>query len=152
MKSNLIKVFSLFLFVMVFSIQSKAQTPDYSEYTSEFFSHPKSYSVESHTLKFLGPSGVTNYNEGESSFSVTSNGFSYKFKDGSGSTHTIKSPLKNVTVLTSRGDVQMQMYILDDDTAVRVIRYNDGHCVVYQYVLNNASGKYVNNNWFTLRK
>ncbi|MGN0207654.1 MAG: WG repeat-containing protein [Muribaculaceae bacterium] len=129
-----------------------SNTQNYSEYTREFFSTPKSYSIESHTLKMLGPSGVTQYKPGESSFSVTSNGFTYKFKDGSGSSRKITSPLKNVTVLTSKGDIQMQMYILDNGIAVRVIRYNDGHCVVYQYVLNNSTGKYITYDWFTLRK
>lgn len=133
-------------------MSSNAQTTNYCEYTSEFFSNPKSYSIEDHTLKMMLPLGVTQYKPGESSFSVTSNGFAYKFKDGSGSSRKITSPLKNVTVLTSQGDVQMQMYILDNGIAVRAIRYNDGHCVVYQYVLNNATGKYINNDWFTLRK
>lgn len=146
--------FLTFVFVIALAIpmQIQAQSTDFSEYTQKFFSQPKSYSIESHGLAMLGPEGLTTYKAGESSFTVTSNGFSYRFKDGSGSTRQITSSLKNVTVLTSRGDVTMQMYVLDNGQAVRAIKYTDGHCVVHMYTLNNSSGKYVHIDWFTLRK
>lgn len=146
--------FLTFVFVIALAIpmQIQAQSTDYSEYTRNFFSQPKSYSIESHGLVMLVPEGLTMYKAGESSFTVTSNGFSYHFKDGSGSTRQITSSLKNVTVLTSRGDVTMQMYVLDNGQAVRAVKFPDGHCVVLTYTLNNSSGKYVHIEWFTLRK
>lgn len=146
----------LFLLVLAiafcFPIRSHAQSSDFYESTSEFFSKPKSYSIESHGISMLGPQGLTSYKDGESSFNVTSNGFSYRFKDGSGSTRKITSSLKDVIVLTSRGDIEMQMYVLDNDLAVRAIKYKDGHFAVHLYVFNNATGKYIHNDWFTLRK
>jgi len=150
------KLFHLLTFVFVIALaipmQIKAQSPDFCEYTRNFFSQPKSYSIESHGLAMLGPDGLTSYKAGESTFTVTANGYSYRFKDGSGSTNKITTPLKNVTVLSSRGDVTMQMYVLDNGRAVRAVKYNDGHCAVHTYTLNNSSGKYVHIDWFTLRK
>lgn len=153
MKFNIFKIVWLtILCVLAMPQQSQAQSTDFCEYTREFFSSPKSYSIESYGIKMMGPSGITICKNGEASLSVTSNGFTYRYKDGSGSSYKITAPMKSVSVITSHGDVQMQMYILDDGTGVRAIKYKDGHCDVHQYVLNNPSGKYVHNNWFSLKK
>lgn len=138
--------------VLSFPKQSQAQSTDFCEFTREFFSNPKSYSIESFGIPRLGPKGVKSYKDGESTLKVTSNGFTYRFKDGSGSTRKITSSLKKVTVLTYSDDVIMQMYVLDNGEAVRAIKYNDGQCAVHMYVLNNATGKYIHTSWFTLRK
>ena len=134
-------------------MQAKAQSTDFYEFTKGFFSQPKSYSVTNYVLPMLGNNGVTLFDKDEASFTVTSKGYSYKFKDGSGASKRITYPLKNVTVLTSDGDITMQMYVLeDDDTAVRAVKLKDGHCMVFVYVYNISSGKYILNHWFTLRK
>lgn len=117
--------------ILLFPMQVKAQSTDFYEFTQGFFSQPKSYSMESSVLFTLGMDGLTQYNIGEASFTVTSKGYSYKYKDGSGSSIQIIPQLKNITVLTSRGDVRMQMYLLEDGNAVRAIKYKDGHCIVY---------------------
>lgn len=144
----------------MFPMQSKAQSSDFSEYTQQFFANPKSYSIRDFGLVSLGLDGLTTYEKGESSFEVTPKGFSYHLKDGSGKSFNISSSLKEVTVITSRGDVIMPMYVLDNGLAVRVIKYNEGYsmfaeggsCTVHMYVLNKATGKYVHNHWFSLRK
>lgn len=138
--------------ILFFPMQLQSQSIDFCEYTREFFSNPKSYSIESHGISMLGPQGLTSYKDGESSFDVTSNGFSYRFNDGSGASRKIISSLKNVIVLTSHGDVNMQMYVIDNEQAVRAIKYKDGHCAVHMYARNNSTGKYVHIDWYTLRK
>lgn len=153
MKRNRFILFALAIVAsLVMSLQSVAQSTDFCEYTGTFFRQPKTYSVESHGVSILGPAGMNSYKDGESTFTVSNNGYSYKFKDGSGSSYRIVGDLQTVTVLTSNGDVRMQMYILDNGDAVRAVKFNDGHCAVHYYVNNKASGKYVHNNWFTLRK
>lgn len=142
----------VFVVSMLMSLQSVAQSTDFSEYTRSFFNQPKTYSVETHGVSFLGPAGMKSYKDGESTFTVSPRAYSYKYKDGSGSSHRIVGELQTVTVLTGNGDVRMQMYVLDNGDAVRAVKYNDGHCAVHCYVKNKASGKYVHNDWFTLRK
>lgn len=136
----------------LFPMQTKAQSADFSEFTRSFFSQPKSYSIKNYGCVALGIDGLTECNIGEASFTVTSTGYSYKYKDGSGSSIRITSPLKNVTVQTLHDDVAMQMYITENGNAVRAIKYKDGHCVVYEYSLNIPSMKYYLHSWFTLRE
>ncbi len=130
---------------------AQAQSPNFSEVTNSFFSQPKTYSVESFAISMLGPKGLKSYNQGEATFNVTGDGFFYKLADGSGSAYQIRSSIKNVTVLTSKGDVIMPMYLINGDQAVRVIKYTDGHCAVHMYILNNPTKKYIHNCWFQLR-
>jgi len=134
------------------SRQNAAQTPNFYEETKSFFNASKSYSVESHVIQMLGPSGVTLCKEGESTFSVGNNSYSYKHKDGSGSTIKFTPSIKNVTVLTSRDDVTMPMYICSNGNGIRAIKYSDGHYSVLIYVENYSSGKYIHSETFNLRK
>lgn len=157
------KLFHSLLFAMaiafMFPMQSKAQSSDFSEYTQQFFANPKSYSIRDFGLVSLGLDGLTTYEKGESSFTVTSNGFSYRFEDGSEESFNIPATLKDVTVITDQGDAIIPMYVLDDDLAVRVIKFREGSyifrdlsCNVYIYARNKPSGKYFCSHWFSLRK
>lgn len=149
------KVIQALLLVMTISfalpMQSNAQAIEFSEYTREFFTNPKSYSISIYAIEGLGRDGATFYKDGEASLKVTSRGFSYRLKNGSEKSFNISSSLKKVTVLTSNGDVSMQMYVLNDGKAARAIRFKDGRLAVYRYVLNNPTGKYVLLDWFDLR-
>lgn len=93
----------------------------------------------------------TYYKEGESTFTVKTNAYSYKHGDGSGSSHTFSPQLRTVTVMTSRGDVDMQMYIVDDDSAIRAVQYPDGHYSIHHYVENIDASKYIHVEFFNLR-
>lgn len=138
--------------VLAFPMLTKAQSPNFREYTREFFSVPKTYTVKVHGIPMMGVNGVTTFNEGEATFTVTRNGCSYHFNDGSGSSISIPSSLTNVTVVTANGDISMPVYVVDSNTAIRAVKYQDGHCTVHRYTKNLATGKFVHIDWFNLKK
>ncbi len=131
--------------------QSMAQMSTFSEVTKSFFANSKKYSITSHLIVMSGPDGLTTYNPGESTFTVKSDGFSYRYKDGSGKSYTLSPNIRTVTVLTYNGDVPMPMYILNDGSAVRAIRYEDGKYQVHHYTKNINFGKYIHTQVFTLK-
>lgn len=125
---------------------------EFYEYTQELFSHPKSYSMEGFGVTMAGPKGITTYKEGESYLTIKSDGYFTHFKDGSGESKRIISPLEDITIITSDGDITIKAYLLDNEEAVRAIRFKDGHCMVHTYVLNKSTGKYIHISWYNLRK
>lgn len=149
---HLNKIFILVAFLLLSTVQTSAQIPDFSEATVEFFSTPKTYSVSSHANVMLGLDGYSTYQEGESTFTVKRNSFSYVHGDGSSGSYSFIPRLEKITVMISRGEVDMPMYVLDDESAVRAIQYEDGHYQVHHYIKNVNSGKYFHSEFFNLRR
>lgn len=131
------------IIMTISSLFASAQMPNFSEETRTFFNTPKTYSVGYYMNMMLGPSGMEICKKGESTFTVGSNKFSVKYKDGSGSTTEFTPIIKNVTVLTSNGDVTMPLYICDNGRGIRAIRFEDGSYAVHEYTYNKSTGKYI---------
>lgn len=113
----------------------------FNDVTKQFFSQSKTYSISQICIP-LGRIQRT-YERGESTFKVINNGYAYKLNDGSGKTHNFNPQLKNVSVMTSDGNVNIPMYMIENGDAVRVIKDRDGSFTVYEYTKNNNSGNFV---------
>lgn len=133
------------------SVPPIISTSEFREVTETFFKTPKTYSVSNFCIIMLGMDGYTRYEEGESTFTVKKNECLYILGDDSEESISFSPALKNVTVLTGHGDVEMQMFITNDGGAIRAIQFEDGKYIVHYYVRNINTGKYVSNHFFTLR-
>ena len=139
-----------FLFMLLIGVNHFAQAQTFYEATESFFNTNKTYSMKSLIIKGLGDSGMTNYKKGEATITINSKSITIKYGDGSKSTHKIVGGLKNCKVYTNNGDVTMQMYILDDETAIRAIRWEDGRFDLHSYVFNRSMSKYIHTTVYML--
>lgn len=134
------------------SKQSQGSSAEFYEISKTFFNTNKTYKMVASILIPLGLSGYNDYSRNNGSFTINNNRLTYKYPDGSGNSVTIYRPIENVVVITSKGDVTMQMYKLEDGTAVRAVKYKNGDIDVHQYSYNRNSKKYTHINVYVLKE
>lgn len=121
------------------SSSSLVSSTDYAEISSTFFSTNRTYDVERYTLFYSWPAEVHTYKKGESTFLIANKQITLKYGDGSKSIMNITSSPKNISV----GTVSLPVVEINDNRALRAIRWKDGHISVYIYVYNGNTGKYL---------
>lgn len=144
MKKRKLFVFIVALFTC--SIVLNAQNypmPKFYEVTESFFKTDKSYDLSLFMNVFLGSDGITNYQKGDAKVMVKEKVVTIKYEDGSGSPKKIVGEIQDCIVYTSNGDVKMQMYVLEDASAIRAIKYEDGEIQLHSYIYNKNMKKYI---------
>lgn len=139
------------------STSSLVNANDFYEYTKEFFTTPKSYYVKELIIPELFISsnfedGVYEYKSGESTLSIKGKSLYENDKLKA----TFDPQIKEVTVF-GESDVTMQMIIYNDsqtsnNKGLRATKWKDGKIIIYEYVKNRATGKYIMVSYYELYK
>lgn len=122
--------------------------PDFQEYSDKFFSTSKTYNM----VSYINILRYEEYKNNEASLTVKGKEITIKRSDGSTEKMYIVSGEKMLPVFSTENEnlkmplyeVKRPLYEVEGVSAVRAIKMQDGSIILFEYVYNKASGKYVN--------